>query len=126
MGEGMGNALLLVVLLPALGALLNGVRAFASPHTPKNKTITNAIALVVQLFLATFVLNRFPLKVALLITPVVIMASSGAFGVGSGARGVVAAIKDRRRSTSVESSVGSGVHFANFTRSPLSRKARAV
>jgi AAA family ATP:ADP antiporter len=41
--------------------------------------ITNGIALVVQLFLATFVLNRFPLRIALLITPIVILASSGAF-----------------------------------------------
>jgi NADH-quinone oxidoreductase subunit L len=41
----MGNALLLVVLLPALGALVNGVRAFARPHAPKNRTITNAFAL---------------------------------------------------------------------------------
>jgi len=41
----MSNALILVVLLPALGALINGLRAAASPHTPKNKTITNAVAL---------------------------------------------------------------------------------
>src|SRR5690242_18850708 len=41
----MGSALLLVVLLPAFGALVNGVRAFAKPHTPKNRTITNAVAL---------------------------------------------------------------------------------
>ncbi len=41
----MANLLLLIPLLPALGALLNGVRAFASPKTPKNKTVTNAIAL---------------------------------------------------------------------------------
>src|SRR5258707_2091986 len=37
--------LLLIPLLPALGALLNGVRAFANPKTPKNKAVTNAIAL---------------------------------------------------------------------------------
>jgi NADH-quinone oxidoreductase subunit L len=37
--------LLLVPLLPALGALLNGTRAFVNPLTPKNKTITNAVAL---------------------------------------------------------------------------------
>jgi NADH-quinone oxidoreductase subunit L len=37
--------LLAIPLLPALGALLNGSRAFAKPHTPKNKAITNAIAL---------------------------------------------------------------------------------
>ena len=41
----MASALLLVALLPAIGALVNGVRAFASPHTPKNKAITNAFAL---------------------------------------------------------------------------------
>src|SRR5258708_25210455 len=41
----MANLLLLIPLLPALGALLNGVRAFASPKTPKNKAVTNAIAL---------------------------------------------------------------------------------
>src|SRR5687768_12518922 len=41
----MPSALLLVVLLPALGALINGVRAFTNPHNPKNKTITNAVAL---------------------------------------------------------------------------------
>ncbi len=37
--------LLLIPLLPALGALINGLRAAAAPHTPKNRTITNAIAL---------------------------------------------------------------------------------
>jgi NADH-quinone oxidoreductase subunit L len=41
----MDKALLAVVLLPALGALLNGVRAFAQPHAPKNKSVTNAVAL---------------------------------------------------------------------------------
>src|SRR5688500_6382027 len=41
----MANALLLVVLLPALVALLNAVRAFASPLAPEDQTITNAIAL---------------------------------------------------------------------------------
>src|SRR5687768_15430374 len=41
----MSSALLAVVLLPALGALINGMRAFADPHTPKNKTITNLVAL---------------------------------------------------------------------------------
>ena len=41
----MSSALLLVVLLPALGALINGTRAFVNPHTPKNKAITNAVAL---------------------------------------------------------------------------------
>jgi NADH-quinone oxidoreductase subunit L len=41
----MASALLLVVLLPALGALINGTRAFTKPLTPKNKSITNAVAL---------------------------------------------------------------------------------
>jgi len=41
----MAGALLLVVLLPALGALINGSRAYAKPHAPKNKSITNAVAL---------------------------------------------------------------------------------
>src|SRR6266536_519240 len=37
--------LLLIPLLPALGALINGTRAFARPLTPKNRAITNLIAL---------------------------------------------------------------------------------
>ncbi|MBV9494547.1 MAG: NADH-quinone oxidoreductase subunit L, partial [Acidobacteria bacterium] len=37
--------LLLIPLLPALGAAINGVRAFTNPHGPKNKTVTNAVAL---------------------------------------------------------------------------------
>jgi NADH-quinone oxidoreductase subunit L len=37
--------LLAIPLLPALGALLNGLRAFANPKTPKNKAVTNAVAL---------------------------------------------------------------------------------
>src|SRR6266849_5798894 len=37
--------LLLVPLLPALGALMNGSRAFATPLAPKNRTITNVVAL---------------------------------------------------------------------------------
>ena len=41
----MDKALLAVVLLPALGALINGVRAFATPLAPKNRTITNAVAI---------------------------------------------------------------------------------
>ena len=41
----MANALLAVVLLPALGALINGLRAFAAPHTPTNRMVTNAVAL---------------------------------------------------------------------------------
>jgi NADH-quinone oxidoreductase subunit L len=53
----MGNALLAVVLLPALGALINGTRAFARPHAPKNKSITNAVALgatLLSALVATF------------------------------------------------------------------------
>src|SRR5688500_6511841 len=41
----MASALLLVVLLPAAGALINGFRSFYRPLTPKNKTITNVVAL---------------------------------------------------------------------------------
>ena len=37
--------LLLIPLLPALGALINGSRAFARPHDPKNRSITNLVAL---------------------------------------------------------------------------------
>jgi NADH-quinone oxidoreductase subunit L len=37
--------LLAIPLLPALGALINGIRAFANPLTPKNRTMTNAVAL---------------------------------------------------------------------------------
>ena len=39
------TVLLLIPLLPALGALINGLRAAASPHTPKNRAVTNVIAL---------------------------------------------------------------------------------
>ena len=41
----MDKALLAVVLLPALGALINGARALASPHAPKDKKVTNIVAL---------------------------------------------------------------------------------
>jgi NADH-quinone oxidoreductase subunit L len=41
----MQTALVLVVLLPALGALINGLRAFLKPHEPKNRTVTKAVAL---------------------------------------------------------------------------------
>src|SRR5207244_12820157 len=37
--------LLLIPLLPALGALINGTRAFAKPLTPKNRAVTNLVAL---------------------------------------------------------------------------------
>src|SRR5215212_5137906 len=39
------TVLLLIPLLPALGALVNGLRAFARPLAPKNKAVTNAVAL---------------------------------------------------------------------------------
>jgi NADH-quinone oxidoreductase subunit L len=51
------NALLAVVLLPALGALVNGVRAYAWPLAPKNKTITNLFAIgstLLSALVATF------------------------------------------------------------------------
>ncbi|HEY8849594.1 MAG TPA: NADH-quinone oxidoreductase subunit L [Thermoanaerobaculia bacterium] len=41
----MASLLLLVPLLPAIGALINGIRAFARPLEPKNKTVTNVFAL---------------------------------------------------------------------------------
>src|SRR5437899_6843398 len=41
----MASALLLIALLPAIGALINGVRAFAKPLQPKNRAITNFFAL---------------------------------------------------------------------------------
>src|SRR5882672_2924322 len=41
----MSNGLLLIVLLPALGALVNGSRSYANPLKPKNRTITNFFAL---------------------------------------------------------------------------------
>ncbi len=37
--------LLLIPLLPALGALVNGTRAFAKPLTPKNRVVTNLFAI---------------------------------------------------------------------------------
>jgi NADH-quinone oxidoreductase subunit L len=39
------TVLLLIPLLPALGALVNGLRAAANPHTHKSRAVTNAIAL---------------------------------------------------------------------------------
>jgi NADH-quinone oxidoreductase subunit L len=54
----MDKALLAVVLLPALGALINGVRAFARPHAPKNKSITNAVALGAT-FLSALIATAF-------------------------------------------------------------------
>jgi NADH-quinone oxidoreductase subunit L len=54
----MDKALLAVVLLPALGALINGVRAFAQPHAPKNKSITNAVALGAT-FLSALIATAF-------------------------------------------------------------------
>jgi NADH-quinone oxidoreductase subunit L len=41
----MASLLLLVPLLPAIGALINGIRAFARPLQPKNKAVTNFFAL---------------------------------------------------------------------------------
>ena len=41
----MTTILLFIVLLPAIGALINGVRAFARPLQPKNRAITNFFAL---------------------------------------------------------------------------------
>jgi NADH-quinone oxidoreductase subunit L len=41
----MANVLIWIPLLPALGALINGLRAAASPHAPKNRAVTNVIAL---------------------------------------------------------------------------------
>ncbi|HEX9162228.1 MAG TPA: NADH-quinone oxidoreductase subunit L [Thermoanaerobaculia bacterium] len=41
----MASALLLVVLLPALGALVNGLRAANQPLMPKNRTVTGWIAM---------------------------------------------------------------------------------
>jgi NADH-quinone oxidoreductase subunit L len=37
--------LLAIPLLPALGALINGVRAYARPHAPESKAVTNLVAL---------------------------------------------------------------------------------
>src|SRR5687767_12231116 len=53
----MAEALLLVVLLPLLGAAINGLRAFAKPHTPKNRKITNVVTLgatLLSALIATF------------------------------------------------------------------------
>ena len=41
----MDSVLLLILLLPFAGALVNGVRAFAKPLQPKNRAITNFFAL---------------------------------------------------------------------------------
>src|SRR5688500_1385834 len=53
----MSTALLAVVLLPLLGAAISGFRAFARPHTPKSRTITNVVTLGVtalSAIIATF------------------------------------------------------------------------
>ena len=50
--------LLLVPLLPAFGALVNGVRAFRNPLTPKNRGITNVFALgttLLSALIATYI-----------------------------------------------------------------------
>jgi NADH-quinone oxidoreductase subunit L len=52
-----GQWLLLIPLLPALGALINGVRAAADPVHTKNKSITNLVALgstALSALIATF------------------------------------------------------------------------
>lgn len=41
--------------------------------------ITNVASLLVQLFVSTFVMSRYPLKVALLVTPLAILSASTAF-----------------------------------------------
>ena len=41
----MDSLLLLIPLLPLLGAILNGIRAFAKPLAPKNRAVTNFFAL---------------------------------------------------------------------------------
>ncbi|MEO8035415.1 MAG: NADH-quinone oxidoreductase subunit L [Acidobacteriota bacterium] len=54
----MANLLLLVPLLPAFGALFNGWRAYSNPKTPKNRSITNAVALgttFVSALIATYI-----------------------------------------------------------------------
>lgn len=48
-------------------------------HLAMVYNITNVGSLVVQLFVSTFVMSRFPLKVSLLITPIVIVSASAAF-----------------------------------------------
>ena len=53
----MSTALVLVVLLPLLGAAINGSRAFARPLTPKNRKVTDLVALgstAVSALVATF------------------------------------------------------------------------
>ena len=53
----MASAILLVILLPALGAAINGFRAFSNPHQPKNRKITNLVALgatLISALVATF------------------------------------------------------------------------
>src|SRR5688500_9866478 len=53
----MSTSLLAVVLLPLLGAAINGLRAFARPHTPKNRTITTVVTLgatALSAIIATF------------------------------------------------------------------------
>ena len=42
--------LLAIPLLPALGALINGTRAFVNPLTPKNRAITNTVAIFPRLW----------------------------------------------------------------------------
>ncbi|HVT46012.1 MAG TPA: NADH-quinone oxidoreductase subunit L [Thermoanaerobaculia bacterium] len=56
------SILWLVPVLPALGALVNGLRALAAPHETKNKAVTNAIALgstALSALIATWVVLRY-------------------------------------------------------------------
>ncbi|MBK5260229.1 MAG: NADH-quinone oxidoreductase subunit L [Thermoanaerobaculia bacterium] len=53
----MSTAILLVIILPAAGAAINGFRAIKNPHTPKNKSVTNVVTLgatLLSALIATF------------------------------------------------------------------------
>jgi len=57
-----GTILLMVVLLPAAGALVNGLRAVAEPNAPKSKGLTNLLAVgstFVSAILATIALISY-------------------------------------------------------------------
>ncbi len=56
------TVLLLIPLLPAIGALINGTRSFAKPLTPKNRKVTNFFALAstgLSALLAAFVVYQY-------------------------------------------------------------------
>jgi len=58
----LGSYLWLVPVLPAVGALINGLRALARPHQVKNKTVTNIFALGttgLSAILATIILLQY-------------------------------------------------------------------